>query len=105
MKCVTLQQARLSGGKFTGRDTTRGLCAKIDPRYEGNQCWVMDDGIYTMEGELINEKGPESIDFAIWWDGDLSVNFLTTNLMMKRQSVIRKFISGNYENNKLVTIS
>ena len=26
-------------GKFTGRDTTRGLCAKIDPRYEGNQCW------------------------------------------------------------------
>ena len=24
----------------------------------------------------------------------LSVNFLTTNLMMKRQSVIRKFISG-----------
>ena len=66
-------------GKFTGRDTTRGLCAKIDPRYEGNQCWVMDDGIYTMEGELINEKGPESIDLLFGGTATLSVNFLTTN--------------------------
>ena len=80
-------------GKFTGRDTTRGLCAKIDPRYEGNQCWVMDDGIYTMEGELINEKGPESIDFAIWWDGDL-IRELLDHEFDERQSVIRKFISG-----------
>ena len=40
-------------GRFTGRDTTRGLCAKIDPRYRGNQCWVMDDGLYTMDGQLI----------------------------------------------------
>lgn len=60
-------------GKFTGRDTGRGLCAKIDPRYEGNQMWIMDgDGIYNYsDGKKISDVSPASINFAIWWDGDL----------------------------------
>ena len=91
-------------GKFTGRDTTRGLCAKIDPRYEGNQCWVMDDGIYTMEGELINEKGPESIDFAIWWDGDLIRELLDHEFDDEKAVGYPKIYKWDYENNKLVTI-
>lgn len=91
-------------GKFTGRDTTRGLCAKIDPRYEGNQCWVMDDGIYTMDGELINEKGPESIDFAIWWDGDLIRELLDHEFDDEKAVGYPKIYKWDYENNKLVTI-
>lgn len=64
---------KITFGKFTGRDTGRGLCAKIDPRYEGNQMWIMDgDGIYNYAtGEKVCGKAPESINFAIWWDGDL----------------------------------
>lgn len=91
-------------GKFTGRDTTRGLCAKIDPRYEGNQCWVMDDGIYTIDGELINEKGPESIDFAIWWDGDLIRELLDHEFDDEKAVGYPKIYKWDYENNKLVTI-
>lgn len=91
-------------GKFTGRDTTRGLCAKIDPRYRGNQCWVMDDGIYTMDGKLINEKGPESIDFAIWWDGDLIRELLDHEFDDEKGVGYPKIYKWDYENNKLVTI-
>ncbi|MDD6484492.1 MAG: hypothetical protein PUF72_07950 [Clostridiales bacterium] len=91
-------------GKYTGRDTTRGLCAKIDPRYEGNQCWVMDDGIYTMEGKLIHERGPESIDFAIWWDGDLIRELLDHEFNEETQTGAPKIYKWDYENNKLVTI-
>lgn len=91
-------------GKYTGRDTTRGLCAKIDPRYVGNQCWVMDDGIYTMEGELINEHGPESIDFAIWWDGDLIRELLDHEFDEEKEQGYPKIYKWDYENNKLITI-
>lgn len=91
-------------GKYTGRDTTRGLCAKIDPRYVGNQCWVMDDGIFTMDGEMINERGPESIDFAIWWDGDLIRELLDHEFDDEKSVGYPKIYKWDYENNKLVTI-
>ncbi len=91
-------------GNYTGRDTTRGLCAKIDPRYVGNQCWVMDDGIFTMEGEMINEHGPESINFAIWWDGDLIRELLDHEFDEKTEKGYPKIYKWDYENNKLVTI-
>lgn len=91
-------------GYYTGRDTTRGLCAKVDPRYEGNQCWVMDDGIFTMEGEMINEHGPESINFAIWWDGDLIRELLDHEFDDEKGYGYPKIYKWDYENNKLVTI-
>lgn len=91
-------------GNYTGRDTTRGLCAKVDPRYVGNQCWVMDDGIFTMEGEMINERGPESIDFAIWWDGDLIRELLDHEFDEEKSVGYPKIYKWDYENNKLVTI-
>lgn len=91
-------------GYYTGRDTTRGLCAKIDPRYRGNQCWVMDDAIYTMDGKMINEKGPESINFAIWWDGDLIRELLDHEFDEEKGVGAPKIYKWDYENNKLITI-
>lgn len=57
----------------TGRDTARGLTAKIDPRYDGNQMWAyFGGGLYNYsDGSKITEKMPENVNFAIWWDGDL----------------------------------
>ena len=59
-------------GKYTGIDTGRGLTAKIDPRHRGNQVWAFEGaGLYNYDGSFISEKSPSSINFAIWWDGDL----------------------------------
>lgn len=91
-------------GKWTGRDTTRGLCAKIDPRYRGNQCWVMDDGLYSMDGELILEKGPESINFGIWWDGDLLRELLDHEFSAELKAGRPKIYKWDYENSKLITL-
>lgn len=57
----------------TGCDTARGLTAKIDPRYEGNQMWAyFAGGLYNYaDGKKISDKMPKQVNFAIWWDGDL----------------------------------
>lgn len=94
-------------GRWTGKDTTRGLCAKIDPRYRGNQCWVMDDGLFTMDGEMILEHGPESINFAIWWDGDLLRELLDHDMDVREKRDIAghpKIYKWDYENSKLITL-
>lgn len=61
----------ISWGRFTGRDTARGMCAKIDPRYDGNQIWARDEQLYTFDGKLINETAPKTCKFPVWWDGDV----------------------------------
>lgn len=60
-------------GIHTGKDTARGLTAKIDPRYDGNQMWAyFGGGLYNYtDGSKISDKFPENTNFAIWWDGDL----------------------------------
>lgn len=60
-------------GKYTGIDTGRGLTAKIDPRFSGNQMWAYyGAGLYNYkDGRMISERSPRAINFAIWWDGDL----------------------------------
>lgn len=94
----------ITWGFYTGRDTTRGLCAKIDPRYRGNQCWVMDDGLYTMTGELITENAPTSINFGIWWDGDLIRELLDHEMDFEMGAGRPKIYKWDYENEKLITV-
>lgn len=91
-------------GKFTGRDTGRGLCAKIDPRYEGNQMWIMDgDGLYNYaDGKKISDTAPDSINFAIWWDGDLIRELLDHDWYGYETNVgIPKIYKWNYKTEEL----
>lgn len=54
------------------RDVGRAMAADIDPRYAGVECWASNDPrLYSCKGEVIAEKRPGSINFGIWWDGDL----------------------------------
>ena len=57
-----------------------------------------------MEGELILEKGPESINFGIWWDGDLLRELLDHEFDPELKAGRPKIYKWDYENNKLVTI-
>ncbi len=53
---------------------------------------------------LFNEKGPKSIDFAIWWDGDLIRELLDHEFDDEKAVGYPKIYKWDYENNKLVTI-
>jgi rhamnogalacturonan endolyase len=70
-------------GADEGKDVGRGLAADIDPRYKGAEFWWNgSEGLYNFQGEEIGEK-PNSINFAIWWDGDLLRELLDKNRIDK----------------------
>lgn len=58
-------------GVFAGADVGRAMAADIDPRYPGAEVWASNQlGMYSAQGEKISQAAP-SINFGVWWDGDL----------------------------------
>lgn len=52
-------------------DIGRGVAFDVDPRYPGYEAWATNsNAIYSSQGELITATRP-SVNFGIWWDGDL----------------------------------
>ncbi|MDQ0877526.1 rhamnogalacturonan endolyase [Paenibacillus sp. V4I3] len=67
-------------GVHTGKDTGRGMSADIDPRLKGEEQWASTGvGLYTVKGTKISSTIPSSINFGIWWDGDLLRELLDHN--------------------------
>jgi rhamnogalacturonan endolyase len=46
------------------------MSGDIDPRYPGYECWGGSEGLKSCKGERIGPS-PRSVNFRIWWDGDL----------------------------------
>jgi rhamnogalacturonan endolyase len=64
-------------------DTGRGLALDIDPRYKGFEMWTSSsDGVYNVNGTKVSSSKP-SINFGIWWDGDLTRELLDGNKIDK----------------------
>lgn len=72
----------LWGVSGEGIDVGRGLAADIDPRYKGYECWGSTGNLYDCKGNQIGTAKP-SMNFAIWWDGDLSRELLNSNRIDK----------------------
>nr|WP_281172726.1 hypothetical protein [Caldanaerobius polysaccharolyticus] len=71
-------------GLSTTKDTGRGLSADVDPRYPGEEMWAAGPyGLYSCKWEKIADSKPSSINFAIWWDGDLLRELLDSNRIDK----------------------
>jgi rhamnogalacturonan endolyase len=69
--------------KASDRDCGRGLTGDIDPRYPGEEMWApCGVGLYSIKGEKISSKTP-SMNFAAWWDGDLSRELVDKNRIDK----------------------
>jgi rhamnogalacturonan endolyase len=51
-------------------DVGRGTAADIDPNHKGLECWASVGELYNSKGGVIGPR-PSSVNFAIWWDGDL----------------------------------
>ncbi len=57
-------------------DIGRGICANIDSRYPGAECWGSSgQGLFDSKGNNIGSI-PSGVNFAIWWDGDLERELL-----------------------------
>lgn len=65
------------------KDVGRGLCADIDPTHKGEEMWSTgQNSVFDCKGNVIANSRP-SINFAIWWDGDLSRELLDGNTISK----------------------
>ncbi|MEK6480526.1 rhamnogalacturonan lyase [Catalinimonas sp. 4WD22] len=69
-----------------GEGPGRANAINIDPRYEGNECWVAGaniEGLFSATGEKISDQKPAAVNFAVWWDGDLLREILDRNVISK----------------------
>lgn len=65
-----------------GVDVRAGLAADIDPRHEGYEAWGGPDGLRNRYGESIG-PAPQTLGFALWWDGDLLRELLAGSRVTK----------------------
>ena len=94
-------------GGDKGEGPGRACSFNIDPRYPGNECWVRGagiHGIYSAKGEKICDREPKSVNFGIWWDGDLLRELLDRNYIGKwnwnDSTIDTLFVAkGAYSNN------
>lgn len=85
--------ARLFTVAENSADVGRGLSANVDPRHKGNEMWATRGGLYTATGTQIGTARP-SMNFAIWWDADLTRELLDGNTISK----------WDFDNNTLVPL-
>jgi rhamnogalacturonan endolyase len=77
--------AAASGGD-AGEGPGRGVAFNIDPRHPGAEFWAAGagmTGLYNAKGERISDRRPRSVNFAVWWDGDLLRELLDQNYVAK----------------------
>lgn len=66
------------------QDVGRGVAFDIDPRHPGHEVWASNSSrLYSVRGEVIVERRPSSMNFAVWWDGDLLRELLDQNHISK----------------------
>ncbi|QEK51361.1 T9SS type A sorting domain-containing protein [Pedobacter aquae] len=90
---LTLKRAStgevLWGVAATG-DVGRALAADIDPNFPGYEMWGAAGGaVYSNKGAVISNSVP-SMNFAVWWDGDLSRELLNGTALDKWNSVTKR---------------
>ena len=84
-------------------DVGRCMAADIDPTNPGPEMWSIDSrGVYNMKGERLYEPRL-SINFGIWWDGDLLRELLDHSTVSKydwekQQTIDLQQFDGQFNN-------
>jgi rhamnogalacturonan endolyase len=92
-------------GKYTGVDTGRGMSADIDPTYPGEEMWSSGGGgLNTAQGTPISTTIPNSINYGIWWDGDVSRELLDHNWDLAVGAGVGRIDKWDYVNGVAVPI-
>lgn len=88
---------QLWGVPSTG-DIGRAMTADIDPRHKGYEAWGAAGGLYNAKGVEISSAKPRSMNFGIWWDGDLQRELLSNTAIDKwdyTTSQLERILSAN----------
>lgn len=66
-----------------GDDVGRGVSIDIDPRSPGNESWGSRGGYTAAVGAQLSSDRPSSMNFALYWDGDLLRELLNGTTISK----------------------
>jgi rhamnogalacturonan endolyase len=82
-----------------GQDAGRAMAADIDPRLPGAELWGGSNevGLRSIKGERIG-NAPRSVNFGLWWDGDLLRELLDGNHVDKwdyKAATITRLLDGS----------
>lgn len=89
-------------GYGSATDVGRGVCADIDPAYPGEECWSTAGNVLMSSAgvTISSSRRPGPVNFALWWDGDLSRELLDDTRIDKwvpaSQSTTRLLSAYNY---------
>lgn len=67
---------------MNGKDNGRGLIANVSSQYLGSEYWSTLNGDVMNSGEVVGSRRP-SVNFRIYWDGDLLDELLDGTLITK----------------------
>lgn len=93
-----------------GVDNGRGLAADIDPRYVGAELWSQGDknvysSLSTFENAIITAANRPSVNFDIYWDGDLLAELQDKSFDSKTNTFNYSNVTKwDYENSKVTTL-
>ena len=94
--------AEIIWGVHTGKDTGRALAADIDPRYPGAEMWAAANGnTFDCNGNVIYNNKKPSVNFCIYWDGDLLQELFDYNNQQEYTPEVQKW---DYEKQKAVVL-
>ncbi len=80
------------------KDTGRGMAADIDPRYPGAEMWgAANNNTYDCNGNVIYTENKPSVNFSIFWDGDLLMELFDYNNQTEYTPEVQKW---DYKNEK-----
>lgn len=77
-----LRTGKIIFGLDMDKDNGRGLAADIDARHRGFEMWSSAPGVFDCKGNKISDVKP-SVNFRIYWDGDLQDELLDGNVCSK----------------------
>jgi len=75
--------ALIWGASGSNTDVGRGVCFDIDPNHAGAECWASRGGLHTVTGTQLSTSAPGSMNFGVWWDGDLLREPLGSTIVQK----------------------
>ena len=75
--------AILFGVSGQNSDVGRGIAMDIDPRQPGYEAWASRGGLMSSTGVQISGSRPGQMNFALWWDADLTRELLDGTTISK----------------------
>lgn len=85
------------------KDTGRGMAADIDPRYPGAEAWgAANDATFDCQGNVIYPNARPSMNFSIFWDGDLLMELFDYNNSDAGVPQVQKWDWENLRSNVLL---